>query len=750
MPYAYPKEVEHVRKLLLEEKTEEAFEILEGFEKTDNFTLRFHGGLFYMLLGNFPKVIEIADRMLEDSQKVNNHFASFDSVRLKWEGFLMMEKFDEIIEMVDFGENYLKLAPKNTSLERKIRETELTHMKGVNFAIESKLDLALTNLEEAVAFFEQNDRYFNVIFAFARHWSVLCLYHKGELDKALLQGNKHLAYLLELKGPKAIPGVYLPFAKAAANMNLGHINFHKGELEKAEEHYINSLKLYESLQLYEWGSLYYLIRISLRKNSLTQAQKYLNQFRTNDFVAGESQISTNSAVYQMSKALILNSSPKLHDKVEAEQILRNLFYQIEHRNLLPQFTVDIYVPIHYCELLLSKLDITHDIKVLDEIEPVITKLLTSAENRRSSMWLAEVKLLQGKLALLQVNMVEARKLLTEAQIIADSHGLHLLAQKISYEHDKLLEEVEMWQSYKDSHISLSERIKHSGVVNVLETMKRNRAIEVPKLEAEIPILLTIMSKTGYVVLTNPFSADITFDENRIGEFVSFFNSISDQMFSESLDRAKFGDHTILLKAHDSLSICYLFEGKSYLAKLRLNSFYEAIKEDSMIMELLNSAIHTGQNIKIEEAPTLEALVAQHFLSAPQEIGISTEPDDSRKLIKESRRIRKQAATKKKKLKKIIIAEIEIEVMGIVLFVTSHLLFLGYFFEVNSPLGGVIVAGIFVQLTLYLGIGCNLIVLNIVIFNWLKGILKNRFVIAEIMIQISSFIFLIIAHVFYLD
>jgi hypothetical protein len=222
------------------------------------------------------------------------------------------------------------------------------------------------------------------------------------------------------------------------------------------------------------------------------------------------------------------------------------------------------------------------------------------------------------------------------------------------------------------------------------------------------------------------------------------------MFSESLDRAKFGDHTILLKAHDSLSICYLFEGKSYLAKLRLNSFYEAIKEDSMIMELLNSAIHTGQNIKIEEAPTLEALVAQHFLSAPQEIGISTEPDDSRKLIKESRRIRKQAATKKKKLKKIIIAEIEIEVMGIVLFVTSHLLFLGYFFEVNSPLGGVIVAGIFVQLTLYLGIGCNLIVLNIVIFNWLKGILKNRFVIAEIMIQISSFIFLIIAHVFYLD
>ena len=59
MPYIYPEEVEHVRRLLLEEKTEEAFEILEGFEKTDNFTLRFHGGYLYFCLGNFEKVHEI-------------------------------------------------------------------------------------------------------------------------------------------------------------------------------------------------------------------------------------------------------------------------------------------------------------------------------------------------------------------------------------------------------------------------------------------------------------------------------------------------------------------------------------------------------------------------------------------------------------------------------------------------------------------------------------------------------------------
>lgn len=130
-----------------------------------------------------------------------------------------------------------------------------------------------------------------------------------------------------------------------------------------------------------------------------------------------------------------------------------------------------------------------------------------------------------------------------------------------------------------------------------------------------------------MVLTNPFSVEIPFDENRVGEFISFFSSISDQMFSKSLDRAKFGEYTLLLKTLDSISICYLFKGHSYTAQLRLKKFFESIKKDTNIMESLNTAIQAGKFISIEENPELKTMIEENFLSDPKKFQVSTEMDE---------------------------------------------------------------------------------------------------------------------------
>ena len=47
---------------------------------------------------------------------------------------------------------------------------------------------------------------------------------------------------------------------------------------------------------------------------------------------------------------------------------------------------------------------------------------------------------------------EAKKLLTEAQNTAESHGLSLLSQKISREHDNLLEQLNEWQTLKNNKV----------------------------------------------------------------------------------------------------------------------------------------------------------------------------------------------------------------------------------------------------------------------------------------------------------
>ena len=58
-----------------------------------------------------------------------------------------------------------------------------------------------------------------------------------------------------------------------------------------------------------------------------------------------------------------------------------------------------------------------------------------------------------------MNLGDARQLFTEAERIADKHGLHLLARTISTEHDKLLEQLEKWQDLGKIKAPISERLK---------------------------------------------------------------------------------------------------------------------------------------------------------------------------------------------------------------------------------------------------------------------------------------------------
>jgi hypothetical protein len=437
----------------------------------------------------------------------------------------------------------------------------------------------------------------------------------------------------------------------------------------------------------------------------------------------------------------------MRDRTEAENILKKI---IEEDIIINQTTKAL---ITLCELYFDEFRIFNEMEIVDDIHSLIDHLQKNAKKQNSYSSLANVKLLQAKLALIQVNMVEARKLLTEAQQIADDHDLQLLAGEISREHDRLLEELELWESIKKTKASVSERLKLASIDDVLERMQGRRAIKPLDVVNEEPVLLAIISKTGYMVLTNPFSVEIPFDEKRVGEFVSFLNSISDQIFSESIDRVKFGKFTILHKVIDSISICYLFEGQSYTALKRVNNFYEVIKNNSSIMDVLTLSKKTGESINLNENPELETLIAESFLSDSRKFQVSPEKEDVQKLIKKSRRIRKIRSARNKKVMRIVITEITIEIIALLLFLNSHLLFLGYASNLSPPPGLSIGSegwmG-FIEIALYLGLGFQLIVLNYMFINWIKDVIKNIFIIAEIITQIIALLLILTAHFFYLN
>lgn len=156
-------------------------------------------------------------------------------------------------------------------------------------------------------------------------------------------------------------------------------------------------------------------------------------------------------------------------------------------------------------------------------------------------------------------------MLSEAQRTADWHGLKYLARKISSEHDKLLEQIEIWEKLNQTNAPMSERIKLASLDGVMDRLQEKSAVVPPKLETEKSIMLAILSKTGYLLFSNPFTGDMAFNEKQLGSFISTLYSSSDLLFSETIDRVKIGDYMVLLKVVEDFSVCYVFRGQSYNA-----------------------------------------------------------------------------------------------------------------------------------------------------------------------------------------
>ena len=119
---------------------------------------------------------------------------------------------------------------------------------------------------------------------------------------------------------------------------------------------------------------------------------------------------------------------------------------------------------------------TNDLEVLDEINPLIARLLDIAEKTGSYSILSETHLLQAKLSLLTFNIKKAKRFLTQAQQIAERFGLNQLAIKISNEHDELLKQLSMWENLKELKAPLKKRIELARLADQIKHMTKKRVL----------------------------------------------------------------------------------------------------------------------------------------------------------------------------------------------------------------------------------------------------------------------------------
>ncbi len=609
------KDIIRAIQLFSDGKEELALQTLDKIQEKDNLNpednhyFQFYKAYSIYFLGRVQDALNIANQLYEDSSNSKNPLFLIDAILLKTSIMYLQGRLAQSRENVADCEELLKSAPQEPLEEYKMRKSFYYFLKGFYFFIESEYDDAIEYLEKSIAIMEQHPE---ILVRNSHIYDILgsCYAEKGELEKALIFHEKCLKHI---KGSSVVAKM----TKGGTLSSIGYLYYQKNKLDQAIKYFEECLHLLEETNaiMFLGNRVYiFLIPLLLDQKSPKIAEQYLerlNQYNKKNRIPG------NIRIYKLSKARILKYKNRTRDRAEAEKILIELIEKHDsimergNRVLSEEFRS---VPIELCDLYLEELQTTQNLDILKDIEPYINRLLEDAERTKSYSQQAQTFLLQGQLALIQMNMGDARRYLTNAQKIADDHGLQRLAHAISSEHDKLLEQLAEWENLKKQKAPISERMSLVSLNNTIGRMQGKRAIELAESIDEDSMLLLILGEGGVLLFSYPFTDEWKFDEELFGGFLTAFNSISDEIFSEGLDRVKFGQHTVLMEPVEKFSVSYLFKGESYIAKQKLTKFVNHLQKNTSIQQTLDKFFRASQVLEVKDFPFLESLIREVFLS----------------------------------------------------------------------------------------------------------------------------------------
>ncbi|KKN36000.1 hypothetical protein LCGC14_0778130, partial [marine sediment metagenome] len=529
--------------------------------------------------------------------------------------YFILGRFVKMGESIMLCERMLKpVLHELNGLEIEWRKTMIWIMKAYHLYHLNEFDNALKHLNKNLTIIKKYD-ILSVLLPFNLELLGFVYTKKGELGLALKFHKESLGHSR---------GEYVEIKIINANSyhDIGEIYFQKGDLDHAIENYEKSLRIWKQLTLpmafpmaLDGLGLIYnsLIKVFLYKDSLGRAQEYLDQFLED---LEERKIDENNYHYKLGKVRILASSSRTRDQVKAEKVLKEF---IAHHDALIKsgklsIPIGIGAGIWYlliCEIYLRELRLTNNLTILNDIKPFIIRLLKESERTNSYTLQVQTYLLHGKISLLEMNMGDARRYLTQAQRIAEEQNLQLLARAISKEHDKLLEQLDEWEDLRKKKASISEKMDLASLDITMDRIQGMRAIDPPEVVEEEPVLLLIMSEGGIPYFNHSFIEGWD-EQDLFSGFMSAFNSFSSELFSKSIDRIKIDENIILLKPVESFMVCYVIKGQSYPALLKLNRFSDAIKWKSEIWGALNKAVKTSEMLEIHNPSSLGDVINEIF------------------------------------------------------------------------------------------------------------------------------------------
>ncbi len=592
--------------------------------------------------GKYKELLVFGEKMFEENQSVMQYLRAVDGLIFMFFGLIELERIEEFGTIIEKSEELIKKTSNTSQIELLRRKAWINVAKGYDHMKKGNSKLARSCYKWVINLQNELGNSYGVILAHLHIAS--CIYIvKGEFDKAL----KHFNKALSLAKGMRFNHIWI----AACHLGFGVIYSNIGEFELCLDHYMKGLKLLkklknnwytsgilnnightygiigkydlaleyleESLQLWEKSPvqlvncLCNLMSIALLKDDVDRADKY---FKRLENLVNQKQDKYSARVYHYCKTLMLKRSSRIRDKAQVEELLKKII----ETTISGQFP-RLEALVHLCDLLLSEFRLTNNLEVLDEVNHYIAQLLTMAEKSHSYLIFCETFILQAKLALTNLDVKAARLYLTQAQKIAEKYGIRRLAIKISHEHDELLKQLNMWENLKESKISFSERMKLARLNEQMAHMIAKRKIDIPEISEEEPVLLLIVSEGGMPFFSKSFIEDKTFEDHLFGGFFTAINAFINEKFSEGLERASFGDHTLLMNSVSPFLMCYVYKGQSYLAKNRIKSFINEMTCNNELWETIKRFYQMNKKINVRDIPALEPLITKIFIEKSESI-----------------------------------------------------------------------------------------------------------------------------------
>ncbi|MHA2093821.1 MAG: tetratricopeptide repeat protein [Candidatus Hodarchaeales archaeon] len=420
---------------------------------------------------------------------------------------------------------------------------------------------------------------------------------RGELELALESLNRSLT----LSREKQFPWILIWTLS-----NIGLVHQAKGDFDTACGYYTQSINVSDEINDYlacSW-SLYHVIKLTLDTNSLTNTVSYIERLKNS---SQHYQLTLMSQMNRVSEALMLKKSNRLKDKAKAQELLENVASE-QVRAL--EVTVDAII--NLCNILLFEYKISADTTVLKELEELSDRFLIIAEEQNSHSLLSEGYLLKSEIALLLDDIPLAKRLIDQAQTIAEDKGLHKLAIAISREYDTIVDQINTFD-LKTGNLEPKSELEIEKVESLLDRMTtQNITAAVSKAIPEKPEMLLIITEGGMTLFTHHFHPEDRIKSQLVGGFLSAIDSFSNEIFSSSIERVNLGEFRLIFHSHLFLTFAYVFKGESYSAIKKMKSLISSLESVDDIWNSFKENVKTGKLLSGKQESVIKGFLKKIF------------------------------------------------------------------------------------------------------------------------------------------